>query len=161
MVDQQPTQSRPSAKYKDPPWLTNSYQVLFGGVVASGLRHTFLVKDDILVPPRASVMSPRVVEGWKSKQRISRIVRSVAFESIFIGAIGGLWFGSEHLLATYRKKVDYLNTGAAGLLVGGCLGAIFPAANRVATCGRWAVLGAALGCVSGLARAQLEMLDQQ
>lgn len=78
----------------------------------------------VFLPPRAVALPPAVVEAWRRKAELREGMRVVGRNTLFVGGVAGLYFGSEVATAVVRgSHGDWPNAAVAGAVAGGFLGA--------------------------------------
>jgi hypothetical protein len=78
----------------------------------------------------------------------------VGKETAMVAAVSGAYFGIESLCKSYRGREEPSNTGLAGLVAGGMLGALLPGPVQ----GRTVLMVGLMGGVLGYSTAWLQSL---
>lgn len=116
-------------------------------------------KEEVFLPPRAAYFSADAVERWQKYLRFRNKMARVGRQTLFFGAVAGIYYGVETAGVIHRDVEDPLNQIAGGVVTGAILGSILPGPFRLRSTLLYSLLGAAAGCVSGFVAQQLKELE--
>lgn len=131
------------------------------GFACSLYYNTFVRKhEEIAVPPRAANHPDYVVRGWKKRVRTVQILRAVTSQSLFVGVVASVFYGTELLCARMRHGYHPLNTAVGGALTGALLGVLVPGPGKLRVSALGSIMGATAGYASGALESWTHLLQK-
>lgn len=104
-----------------------------------------LLLTSLLYASRAEKLPPEVVDRWVRNVRLKQKVTTVGRETMMVAAVSGAYFGIESICKQVRGVEEPSNTGLAGLVAGGMLGALLPGPVQARTVVLVGLMGGVLG----------------